>query len=201
MSTDKRKFLRIKNSEAQCTLTINKTQYPVRLIDQSIDGLRVEGVPLLVFTNNVPLTIDVDGVSSSVICRNIQRIGDQEFALWLQRVERVANVMGDLKPQILINPYVSLNSIKLLCSPLASMDSKLRVELPGKKEFDVEMENIATRTRPERVEELQDPEHLEDLAGFYYAATGVQVDPNADSIVRFEFGAECPQVTYSPAVG
>ena len=194
MTTERRKFSRINGNSEFCTLTINKTPHEVRLLDQSINGFRVESIELLVFTNTVPITVQLDGSKTRVVCRNIERLNQNEFALGLQRLEDSSSLLDQLIPEIFINPYVQLDSLNVLCSPFESLGSKLVVQLPGKRNFDVQRNEIATRTRAERETELlSSTKNLKALALFYQAASGVEVRPQVRSILEFEFGVAPPK--------
>ena len=171
----------------ECKLKIGNRSFPVRMVDQSISGIRVEGVFLYVLTTNAPMELEHCGESFNVVCRNVSRVGEKEFSLGLEHADDRGE--DTEPPRILINPYVVLDGMNVLCSPKAAVsNSVVLAELPGKQEFQVDSKKIETRTAIERQKELASCRSLDDLAKFYSNALGVEMKADSRDILLYEFG-------------
>lgn len=196
MENNRRKFSRIPVGGETCQVSINGHSYHAKLVDQSIGGFRIEGLNLLMLPDNVPIVLEFDGESTEVVCRNVARVGDNSFAVGLQRTDLKKPKKDDeesteITPQIFINSYVRLDeTFKTLCWPLAVNESKLVVEVAGGKEFQVGLGKIQTFTQIERLRDLRKSDSLKRLAELYTVTTGKIIRPIPETIAEFEFGPD-----------
>ena len=195
MENNRRKFSRIAVNEETCCVTINGHSYHAKLVDQSIGGFRIEGLNLLMLPDNVPIVLEFDGESTEVVCRNVNRVDGNSFAVGLQRTDtkrksKEEEESTEISPQIFINSYLKLEeTFKTLCWPLAVDDSKLVVEVAGGKEFKVGLGKIQTFTRNERLRDLRKSNgSLKRLAELYTLTSGQIISVIPEAIADFEFG-------------
>ena len=145
------------------------------------------------------MTLKLGGEVVKVVSRFLESEENKDtFVLGLQRIEKEDASLLELtndKPIVLVNAYVNLGHLNVLCTLNSSLGSQNKISLPGGKQFEVDSNEISPRTRNDRFQELRVSKYLKDIADFYSAATGKPVNSTAQAILNYEFG----EVSKSPS--
>ena len=185
MNNNRRNYFRLKSDEP-CEVEIDRVRYPARLVDESIGGMCVGGLPITYLYQNQPVTVLVRGERTTGICKSILRDSPKTFQLGLDREAEQANQYN----QLLLNSFIPFGDFKLVCERLERFpDDQLRIRLINGKEFFVPQDQIQPILRDEREKELgsSQGDQLRDILEVYSAMTGYQYR-GISEVLETEFG-------------
>ncbi len=152
MNSNRRQSIRISGGNAPCRVRLGDLETPARIVDESIHGLSVGGMNLLILFQDQSIQVEYEGQWIFGRCRSAARDSDGSI--------RVGILKCDEPPQIapiriLLNSYVEYGGHKLVCLPVSDMSSELVViRFPDGKEFPINRNTLIQMTRYERLEEL-----------------------------------------------
>ena len=159
------------------------------IVDESIGGIRVGGVPLLHLFVDQKFTIQYDDVSITGLSRTVSRGKDGLFEIGLIRDQEDSPQSSDAT---LINSFLEVDGVSLVCFPRNVIDQDtMSISLPDGKEFEVPIQDVQQMTRHERGEYLLDAE-IRPKVGELYAAMYNNSSSFRDrrSILAHEYGLE-----------
>ncbi len=159
---------------------------PGVLINESIDGLRIGEMELLILIADQKVTVCHDDGVTVGRCRSVSRNPNGTFQIGIYRVPD--NYVGDAT-SILLNSFMRFDGCDVVCVPLAVMDdNRLRIRLINGVEFTVRREQLFQLTREEREQELRNPGKLQKLIEVYSFMDNSRDWYGADDVVNHEFG-------------
>ncbi len=186
MNENRRKFMRINASSVDCVVKLGVGESPGVLINESIDGLRIGEMELLILIADQKVTVCHDDGVTVGRCRSVSRNPNGTFQIGIYRVPD--NYVGDAT-SILLNSFMRFDGCDVVCVPLAVMDdNRLRIRLINGVEFTVRREQLFQLTREEREQELRNPGKLQKLIEVYSFMDNSRDWYGADDVVNHEFG-------------
>lgn len=160
------------------------------VIDESIGGIRVGGVPLLHLFINQPFSIEYDDLAIGCRSRTVSRGDDGLFQIGLIRDgEKLEDPSSECT---LVNSFWKVDGITIVCFPRNIIDEKnMTISFPDGKEFQVPIEDVTQMTRDERGDYLLDAELRNKIAEIYSAMYNNQsLFTDRRSILTHEYGPD-----------
>ena len=186
---NRRKYGRIGIGDQSCAIHMNGEVTDGHIINESIGGIRIGGIPLLHLFMNQDFTIQYDDVSVTGLSRTVSRGKDDFFEIGLVRDEHFDGSSSDAT---LVNSFWNVDGVSFVCFPRSIVDEEtMLISFPDGKEFEVPIEDVVQMTRDERGEYLLDAE-IRAKVGEVYAALYSNSNMFGDriSILNHEFGPE-----------
>ena len=159
------------------------------IVNESIGGIRVGGVPLLHLFVNQPFTIEYDDLVVKGLSRTASRGEDGLFEIGLIRED---DSKASSSESTLVNSFWEVDGISVVCFPRNIIDEqKMSISFPDGKEFEVLIEDVVQMTREERSEYLLDTK-LRTKVGEVYSALYKNQSLFGDrrAILAHEYGPE-----------
>lgn len=193
MSQERRKSTRIDTQQIECQVSLGNSTSSAVVNDESIDGMRVGNLDLLVLMTNQPMVVKYDNQSFTGCCRHISRSENGLYDVGLYREVEALQPSGE-SVSILLNSFMRFSDCDIVCIPLHWIDEdRLRVRLLDGNEFNVGRNKVFSLTRFEREQSLQDADTLQQLIQIYETMVpGGGGCSNAQDVVRLEFGPPTP---------
>jgi len=161
------------------------------IVNESIGGIRVGGVPLLHLFANQPFTIEYDDLVVEGLSRTASRGEDGLFEIGLIRQSEVKGQSSSTE-STLVNSFLEVDEISIVCFPRNIIDDqKMSISFPDGKKFEVLIEDVVQMTRDERGEYLMDARLRQKIGEVYCALYRNQtLFRDRKSIVAHEYGPE-----------
>ena len=186
MYENRREFLRINAQDAKCVVKLGIGQSSGYVIDESISGIRVGGLELLMLIADQKVTVVHDGQSIVGRCRSVTR---DENGLFRIGIFRESEAHLSEPRSILLNSFMNLGGCDLVCLPLAVVDEhRIRVRLMDEKEFVVRRNQIFQLTRDEREKALRNHQTLTEISNIYSLMDDSRNWATVNDILLVEFG-------------
>lgn len=186
MDLNRRKFLRLNADRQQCIVRLGIGESGGFLIDESIEGLRVGGLDLLILFADQKVAVEINDELIVGRCRSVSRSDGGYFEVGIHR-ER-DDYDGDSQ-SLLLNSFMKFDGNSVTCVPLGLVgDDEVRIRLINGKEFTVMRNQIFQLTRQERLEELCDEEALAKVMQVYRLMDNDNGFTNRTSVLDHEFG-------------
>ena len=184
---NRRKYGRIGIGNQPCLIRMDGAATQGYIIDESIGGIRVGGVPLLHLFINQNFTIEYDDTTISGFSRTVSRGSDGLFEIGLIRELESNTTSSDA---ILINSFWEIDGVSFVCLPRNVIDEEtLSISFPDGKEFQVPIQDVAQMTRDERSEYLLDAEIRKKVGQVYGTMyNNPTIFSDRRSILTHEFG-------------
>lgn len=180
---ERRKFKRIQRDPLACNINIDMSFHPGAIIEESIGGLKIRGLDLLVLPQDYPITIEHLGVQQTGIVRSITRnSGTFEVGISLQPLD----FEETSEKNLLLSCFIYEAEQLVVCQPLElDQNGQVRITLWNDAERVVDRSQLVPLTRGERKQVLDaTPEHVNFLQAQY--SLGQQEDL-VDAILEYEF--------------
>ncbi len=164
------------------------------IVDESISGVGITGLDLLMMPYNKPLVVEYREGSFDANARHIGRQPNGQLSLGVIRRTELKNEDVADSAAMLVNCYVKHGDAHVICMPiLLESDSHVLIQLWDGIQFRVPRSNLSPRSRLERFAMLEDLGCLQYTTAMYGFES---VSPSFDrqQIFEYEFGnyAECP---------
>lgn len=186
MNQNRRKFNRIGTRDANCIVKLGIEESAGIVVDESIDGIRLGQLALLVLVADQKIKVEYDDQEFVGRCRSVSRDENDLFEIGVYRET------DDYQQQpisMLLNSFVHFNNCNIVCVPLTVIDeNRIRIRLLHGKEFTANRNQILQLTRKERTKELADEKHLADIIQVYAMMNSPKELNDLDSILYQEFG-------------
>ena len=189
MVVNRRKYGRIGISDQSCVIRMNGIATEGFIVNESIGGIRVGGVPLLHLFANQPFTIEYDDLVVSGLARTATRGDDGLFEIGLVREGEAETSSSE---STLVNSFWEVDGISVVCFPRNIIDEqKMSISFPDGKEFEVLIDDVDQMTREVRGEYLLDAQRRKKIGDVYSALYNNQTLFNdRRSILAHEYGPE-----------
>ena len=189
MVVNRRKYGRIGIGEQSCVIRMNGIATEGFIINESIGGIRVGGVPLLHLFANQPFEIEYDDLVVAGLARTATRRDDGLFEIGLVRDGEAETSSSE---STLVNSFWEVDGISVVCFPRNIIDEqKMSISFPDGKEFEVLIDEVEQMTREARGEYLLDAERRKKIGDVYSALYNNQTLFNdRKSILAHEYGPE-----------
>ena len=189
MVVNRRKYGRIGISDQSCVIRMNGIATEGFIVNESIGGIRVGGVPLLHLFANQPFTIEYDDLVVSGLARTATRGDDGLFEIGLVREGEAETSSSE---STLVNSFWEVDGISVVCFPRNIIDEqKMSISFPDGKEFEVLIDDVDQMTREVRGEYLLDAQRRKKIGDVYAALYNNQTLFNdRKSILAHEYGPE-----------
>lgn len=185
MINNRRNYFRLKLDEP-CEVEIDRVRYPAKLVDESIGGMCVAGLPLTYLYQNQPVAVILRDECTVGVCKSILRDSPNTFQLGLDREVEPDHQYN----QLVLNSFLPFGGFKLVCERLERFpDDQLKIRLIDGKSFSVPVNQVVPITREEREKELASSEgdQLREILEVYSAMTGYQYR-SISEVLQTEFG-------------
>ncbi len=181
---ERRKFKRIQRDPLACNISFDMAKHPGAIIEESIGGLKIRGLDLLVLPEDAPIQIEHLGVSQTGVVRNASRNSEKfEIGISLQN----ADVENFEVKNLLLSCFIYENEHLVACQPVEiDQDENIRIVLWDGREKTVRRNELTPLTRYERKQVLEaTPDHVAYLRDQYL----LDADQNniIDAILHYEF--------------
>ena len=187
MSQNRRKYHRVPIGVDAATATLRGSEFGVDVIDQSIDGLRIGGLPLDRLSVGERIEVDVDGEQILGRTRCIARVDERRYEIGIQREDFIDEESPD-DGNLLLVSFIHFQERWICCQIVEDIDdSWIRIELPDGKRFQVARTVLFQLTESERREMLRDEKEFFGATEFYQFMVPHLVWDTIDQVVRFEF--------------
>ena len=186
MNENRRKFMRINTASAQCLVKLGVGESTGVVVNESIDGLRIGEMELLILVADQKVTVCYDEGVTYGRCRSVSRDPNGTFQIGIYRVtdDYVAETTS-----ILLNSFMRFDGCDVVCVPLAALSgNRIRIRLLDGSEFTVKREQLFALTREEREQELRQPAKLQKLIDVYSFMDNSRDWYGADDVLNHEFG-------------
>ncbi len=177
--------MRLNSGNQPCRIKIDGSEFDAEISDQSIGGLKVVGLSLIVMPYNKPVMVVFQDEEISGAVRSVTRDSTGQFELGIQRVEE--NEPLPEKSVLLLNCYIQHEGRDIVCIPIAidpAEPNRMKIRLFNGHEFVVNRSLVIPHTRLEREGQLIDLAVRDWIARLY----GIP----GHSVLDFEFGAMNP---------
>jgi len=191
---NRRKYHRIPSYSEACSVTLDNVILKGSIVDESISGVGVTGLDLLMMPHNKPLTIEYRDGSFEANARHVERQPDGQFNLGVIRREELDREELVDSAAMLINCYVKHGNAFVICMPiLLESDSQVLIQLWDGVQFRVAREQLSPMSRIERFEMLSDLGCLQYTTEMY-GFKSVSPEVNKLQVFEHEFGTynQCP---------
>ncbi len=186
MSENRRKYIRIDSGNAPCTLQINGAAASAELANESIFGLCVGGIELMLLAADQPVTILYENEQIKGRCKSVSRDENGKFQIGIQKTDDDKESDRSL---ILVNTYMNFGGYHIVCLPIEMLpDDQVRIRLLDGKEFIVNRDQMIQFTRQEREANLRHPGMLQEILGIYTALNDNRCWYGESDILNHEFG-------------
>ena len=191
---NRRKYLRMSSGGEECTLTVDGIKLEGEIVDESISGIGITGLDLLMMPHNKPLTVEHRDGSFSGNARHVKRQEDGQFNLGVIRETELSSDEPLETAAMLINCYVKHGDALVICMPiLLESDSQVLIQLWDGVQFRVPRSKLNPMSRLERFEILKDLNCLGYTAEMYGFPSASAEDARLQ-VFKHEFGQyeQCP---------
>lgn len=186
MRPNRRRSLRTNTSGISCVVRLGVGEDQGYVVDESDEGIRVGGLDLLVLFADQKVTVIHHESKVVGRCRVVSR---DEDGLFQVGIFREPETFQENTQSLLLNSFMRFNEYNMVCVPIGVIDDRqIRIRFLDGKEFTVNREDIFQLTRPERMEELCDKDHLEAILQFYNLTSSKNEFTNREMVLNFEFG-------------
>ncbi|MFK7768135.1 MAG: hypothetical protein AB8B55_13005 [Mariniblastus sp.] len=186
MDLNRRKFLRLNSDRQQCVVRLGIGESGGFVVDESIEGLRVGGLDLLILFADQKVMVEFNDETITGRCRGISRGEGGYFEVGIFR--ETADYVEDTE-SILLNSFMSFNGKNIAVVPIGIVgDDQLRIRLINGKEFTIDRDKVLQITRQERLEELCNDEALAGVMEVYRLMDSSNGFTNRASVLDHEFG-------------
>lgn len=184
---NRRKYGRIGIGDQTCLVRMNGAATEGYIINESIGGIRVGGVPLLHLFVNQKFTIEYDDISVTGFSQTASRGEDGLFEIGLSREEELEPTSSEAT---LINSFWVVDGVSFVCFPRNIIDQDtMSISFPDGKEFEVPIEDVIQMTQDERSEYLLDAEVRGKVSELYAAMyRNSSMFSDRRSILTHEYG-------------
>ena len=190
MPDNRRKYMRISSQQIDCKVRLGVGESAGFVVDESIDGLRVGGLDLLLLAADQRIEVEYLGQTLIGRCRSVARDENGLFQVGIYREDPSyrANIRS-----MLLNSFMTFNGCDIVCLPISVVnEEKIRVRLMDGNEFTVQKDQVFQISRDEREMELQSQHKLSELLQVYSLMDANNRLYSLNDILDYEFG---------PAVG
>lgn len=159
------------------------------LVDESIGGIRVGGVPLLHLFVNQPFTVEYEDIVVNGSSRTASRGENGLFEIGLVRDSEEDTSASE---STLVNSFWEVDGMTVICFPRRVIDDDhILISFPDGKEFKVRMDELTQMTREERSSYLLDADLRKKIGEFYATIYNNRTLFNdRRSILSHEYGPE-----------
>jgi hypothetical protein len=183
---NRRKFSRMIPVNAECELKIGGEKLKCELLEDSIGGMKVGGLDLLLVPQDAAVELNYRDFAQQGCCRSICRGEGNRFEMGIMLCDETSRpTTGGL----LVGCFVRCHDNMIACRPIGlSDDGRVRLQIHDGKEFVIARKFLVGKTRNERARDLYaNPAEVQFASKNY----GLNVDNATDrveTIVDFEFG-------------
>ena len=144
MNINRRKFLRLNTDRQQCNVRLGIGESAGFVVDESIEGLRIGGLDLLILFADQKVTVEYDGESIVGRCRSVSRGDGGYFEVG---IHREGDDYTEDPKSILLNTFMKFDGKSVTCVPMGvTQDDDVQIKLINGKEFTVSLPTHASRT-------------------------------------------------------
>ena len=183
---ERRKFKRTPCGPFDCQIRFDLAKHPGAIIEESIGGLKLSGLDLLVVPENCPITVEHMETQQSGVVRSVSRQnGKLQLGVSLQQsVPENQRVVENL----LLGCYIYEDEQLVACHPIAlESDGRVLVELWDGQQRIVPRDQLTPLTRGERRQILEATAgHVAHLLSIYDLESEDDAT-KVDAILIFEF--------------
>ena len=186
MNINRRKFLRLNTDRQQCNVRLGIGESAGFVVDESIEGLRIGGLDLLILFADQKVTVEYDGESIVGRCRSVSRGDGGYFEVG---IHREGDDYTEDPKSILQNTFMKFDGKSVTCVPMGvTQDDDVQIKLINGKEFTVSRDQIFQLTRQERLEELCDDDTLAKVMQVYRLMDDANAFTSRTAVLDHEFG-------------
>lgn len=186
MNENRRQSIRISGGHLPCQVIINGTCGSGVVIDESIHGLSVGRLDLVILLQDQPIEVKLENEHVIGKCRSVARDDAGLFRVGIRKQDEPQPPSNN----ILLNSYMNFGGCNVVCLPIKVVDEEhLLIRLLDGKEFAVTKNQLKQLTRAERTAELkQDRQLFEQIRSIYAAMSPGLILGSVDRIIEQEFG-------------
>ena len=187
MNSNRRQSIRISGGNAPCRVRLEESETPAHIIDESIHGLSVGGLNLLILFQDQTIQVEYEGQWIFGRCRSAARDSVGSIRVGILKCDEPSQVAPI---RILLNSYIEYGGHKLVCLPVSEMpNEQVVIRFPDGKEFPVNRNTLTQMTRYERLEELSShASRIESTQKIYRALIPGRPFLGIEDILEQEFG-------------
>ena len=191
---NRRKYHRLPSGNEPCIVRIDNVKLSGYIFDESISGVGIAGLDLLVMPYNKPLIVESRDITFGAHARHVGRRDDGQLDLGIIRKEELKPSELACTSSMLINCYIKYDSAFVICMPIQlESNENVLVQLWDGVQFRVPRSQLFPMSRSERFTMLDDPVCQKYTAKMYGFES---IDPTADQqrVFEYEFGklTQCP---------
>ena len=191
---NRRKYLRMASGGEACTLTVDGVKLHGEIVDESISGIGITGLDLLMMPHNKPLVVEHRDGSFSGNARHAKRLEDGQLNLGVIRETELSSDDPIDTAAMLVNCYVKHGDALVICMPIiVESNSQVLIQLWDGVKFRVPRSKLQPMCRLERFEMLQDTDCIAYTTAMY-GFPNVSAEQDRNQIFKHEFGhyEQCP---------
>ena len=125
---ERRKFKRFQCAPQNCEISFDLAKHPGAIVEESVGGMKLRGLDLLVVPEDCPVQIEQLGVTQAGTVRSVSRVdGKFQLGVSLQRKKPEASEFKKL----LLGCFVYEDNHLLPCQPVGmEAGDRVRIEFP-----------------------------------------------------------------------
>ena len=165
--------------------------YDVKLVDESIEGMRVGDLALTHLVRGEQVEIECKGQVIHGLTRSASCSKNDSYQVGIQREQNENESGQDLnssQESVLLGHFIRFHGRWIFCSILKSVgSSQARIKLLDGKEFVIRRNQVFQLNEAERRAMLEDKEEFEEAVEFYtLMAPEIRFD-DVDTVIKYEF--------------
>jgi hypothetical protein len=185
MNLNRRRYHRVPSRDLPCKLKFRGEMIDIRIVNESIEGLRIGDVKLEHLERGELIEVLIDGETVRGRSRSVSRNKDETYQVGIQREP---TILGKRVYSQLLGHFIRFQGQWVFCVLVEQVgSSRVRIRLLDGKEFTISRNQIFQLTEEERRAMLSDPEEFATTVEFYSLMAPHLTFDDIDSLIVREF--------------